>query len=94
MFVAGVSLTPSPTALPGSALLQQFVNGLAAWALVGTLLALVLGAALWAFGNQSQNYNHSSAGRRTVIGALVAAVLVGAAPALINFFFAAGRAVH
>ena len=35
MHLADVHLNPSPTALPGSAVLQQLANGLAAWALVG-----------------------------------------------------------
>ena len=94
MFESGVTLTPNAHALPGSALLQQLADGLAAWALIASLIALVVGAALWAWGNQSQNYQQSSAGRRTVTGALVAAVVIGAAPVLINFFFAAGRSVH
>jgi hypothetical protein len=33
------------------------------------------------------------AGRRAVVTALVAAVLIGAAPALINFFFNTGLSV-
>jgi uncharacterized protein HemX len=69
-------------------------NGLAGWALVAALIALVVGAALWAFGNQSQNMHQSIAGRRTVVTALGAAILIGAAPALINFFFHTGLAVH
>jgi len=47
MLFANVSLTPSTTALPGSAALQQIADGIAAWALIGALVALLLGAALW-----------------------------------------------
>ena len=43
MRFADVQLKPSPTALPGSAVLQQFANGLAAWALIGALIALLSG---------------------------------------------------
>ena len=92
--LANVTLTPSTTALPGSAALQQLTDGIAAWALIGALIALLLGAALWAVGSHSQNMHQSSQGRRAVVTSLVAAVLIGAAPALINFFFKTGLGVH
>jgi len=94
MMFAGVHLNPSVTSLPGGAALQQIANGIAWWALVGSLIALVIGAALWAIGSQSQNMHQSMAGRRAVITSLLAAVLIGAAPTLINFFFKTGLSVH
>ena len=94
MLFATVTLNPSTTALPGSAALQQLANGIAAWALVGALIALLLGAGLWAVGSHTQNMHQSAQGRRAVVASLVAAVLVGAAPALINFFFHTGLSVH
>jgi hypothetical protein len=42
----------------------------------------------------TQNMHQSAQGRRAVLTSLVAAVLIGAAPSLINFFFNAGLAVH
>lgn len=94
MLPANVQLSPNTTALPGSGALQNLANGLAGWALVASLIALVIGAAMWAFGSFSQNMHQSMAGRRTVIAAVGAAILIGAAPALINFFFSTGRTVH
>lgn len=94
MVLADVTLTPSTTALPGSAALQQIADGLASWALIGALVALLLGAALWAVGSHTQNLHQSMAGRRAVVTSLVAAVLIGAAPSLVNFFFHTGLAVH
>lgn len=94
MLIAGVSLTPSTSALPGGAALQQLANGIASWALIGALVALLIGAALWAVGSHTQNLHHSMAGRRAVLTSLVAAVLIGAAPSLINFFFNTGLAIH
>jgi hypothetical protein len=94
MLFANVTLTPSTTALPGSAALQQLANGVAAWALIGALVALLLGAALWAVGSHTQNMHQSSQGRRAVLTSLIAAVLIGAAPTLINFFFNTGLSVH
>lgn len=94
MMFANVTLTPSTTALPGSAALQQIANGIAAWALIGALIALLLGAGLWAVGSHTQNMHQSASGRRAVATSLVAAVLIGAAPSLINFFFNTGLSVH
>jgi cobalamin synthase len=94
MFAADVHLSPSITALPGSQVLQQLANGLAAWALVGSLIALVIGAVVWALGSHSQNMHQSMAGRRAVVTAVAAALLVGGAPAIINFFFHAGSLVR
>lgn len=94
MLIADVTLTPTATSLPGSEALQQIANGIAAWALIGALVALLVGAALWAIGSHTQNMHQSASGRRAVATSLLAAVLIGAAPTLINFFFHAGLSVH
>ena len=94
MQLLGVSLNPTLSDLPGASAIQQLANGLAAWALVGALVALVLGAGLWALGSHTQNMHQSAQGRRAVMTSLVAAVLIGAAPTLINFFFSTGLKVH
>lgn len=91
---AKVNLSPSITSLPGSAALQVLVNGIAAWALIGALVALVVGAGLWALGSHTQNMHQSASGRRAVATSLVAAILIGAAPELINFFFTTGLSVR
>jgi len=94
MLIAGVTLNPSTTDLPGGSVLQQLANGLGAWALIGSLIALLLGAVMWAIGSHTQNMHQSSAGRRAVVTSLAAAILIGAAPSLINFFFSTGLKVH
>jgi hypothetical protein len=78
---AGVTLNPDPAQLPGGGTLQQLVG-------------LVVGAAAWAIGAHSQNYHQALAGRRAVLVAGLAALLIGAAPTLINFFFGAGSGLH
>jgi MFS family permease len=91
---AGVTLNPDPGQLPGGGTLQQLVNGIGGWALILALVGLVIGAAAWALGAHSQNYHQSYAGRRAVLVAGLAALLIGAAPTLINFFFGAGTGLH
>jgi hypothetical protein len=94
MHLADVTMTPDPGNLPGGAVLQRLTDGLAGWALIGALIALLIGAAAWALGSHAQNYQQSFAGRKTVLVAGLAALLIGAAPAIINFFFHAGQGVH
>jgi MFS family permease len=94
VFLADVTLNPAPGNLPGGAVLQQLTNGIGGWALIGALVALVIGAAAWALGSHAQNYQQSFTGRKTVLIAGLAALLIGAAPAIINFFFHAGQGVH
>jgi hypothetical protein len=90
----GVALHPSLSALPGSGTLQSLVNGLGAWALVAALVGLVIGAAAWALGVHSQNYQQSMVGRRAVLVSAMAALLIGGAPDIINFFFGQGTSLH
>jgi Family of unknown function (DUF6112) len=90
----GVTLTPTLTSLPGGGTLQALVNGLGAWALIAALVGLVVGAAAWALGVHSQNYQQSMVGRRAVLVSGLAALLIGAAPHIINFFFGQGTNLH
>jgi hypothetical protein len=94
MQFANVKLNPTVSGLPGGGTLQALVNGFAGWALVAALAGLVLGAATWAFGSHSHNVHHAMAGRRAVLASGGAALLIGAAAPLINFFFHAGLTLH
>lgn len=89
-----VSLHPDSSKLPGATVLQTLVNGLAGWALLLALVGLVIGAATWAIGAHSQNYQQSYNGRRAVLVSALAALIVGAAPAVINFLFGSGTQIH
>lgn len=95
LVVAGiVSLNPSAKGLPGSSVLEHLAGGIGFWSLIAALVGLVLGAAAWALGSHTNNYQYSSSGRKAVIVSAVAALVIGAAPAVINFLFGAGRSVH
>ncbi|NNN21045.1 MAG: hypothetical protein HKL80_03470 [Acidimicrobiales bacterium] len=87
------SFNPSPSYLPGSTQLQNLTNGIGAWALILSLAALVVGAAAWALGAHSQNYQHTMVGRRTVLVSAGAALLIGAAPHIVDFFYSTGMQV-
>lgn len=89
-----VSLAPDAGALPGSNALQSLANGIAAWALIISLVGLVAGAAIWAIGSHSSNMSQTYTGKRTLIASAGAAVLIGAAPTFINFFFHLGQSAN
>lgn len=91
---AGISGQPDPNGLPGSSALQQLINGIAFWALLASLGGLLISAAVWALSAHSGNYHHATVGRRGTIVSAIAAFLVGAAPAIVNFFENLGKTVH
>jgi hypothetical protein len=91
---ANVTLTPDTSQLPGGSVLQQLMNGVGGWALALSLVGLVIGAAAWALGSHGQNYQQTFVGRRAVLISGLAALLIGAGPAIVNFFFQAGQGVH
>lgn len=97
MFVMGlikvVHSTPNASGLPGGQALQNLTDGFGAWALALALIGLFIGAAAWALGAHSQNYQQSYSGRRAVLVAGLAALIIGAGPSIINFFFTAGHGV-
>jgi MFS family permease len=83
---AAVSAHPDPHGLPGSNVLQQLVNGAEAWALAIALLGAFVGAALWAVASHTHNHHYAGRGRMAALISGAAALIVGAAPGLINFF--------
>ena len=92
--LVAVTMTPDPSQLPGGQVLQRLTDGLGGWALALSLVGLLVGAAAWALGAHSQNYQQSYSGRKAVLVSGFAALLIGAGPAIVNFFFAAGQGVH
>lgn len=84
--VLGVTATPNLTALPGSNVLQQLVNGAEAWALAIAVLGAFIGAALWAVASHTHNHQYAARGRMAALISAASALVVGAAPGLVNFF--------
>lgn len=92
--IAGVSTHPDPTGLPGGAALQDLLNGLVFVGLLSCAAAVVVGGATWFVGSQAGNFAAAIGGRRAVLAGMVGALVIGAAAAIVNFFFSAGSAVH
>jgi type IV secretory pathway VirB2 component (pilin) len=89
-----VSFSPGDTsALPGAPQLQALANGIGTFALIAAMIGVIVGAVMWAFGHYSQNYQQAINGRKGVMVSGLAAILIGAAPTLINFFLGFGQTV-
>lgn len=88
MFIlrAAVSASPDPSGLPGSNVLQQIVNGTEAWALTICLLGAFIGAALWAVASHTHSHQYAARGRMAALVSAASALVIGAAPGLVNFF--------
>jgi type IV secretory pathway VirB2 component (pilin) len=80
--------------LPGETVLNNLASGVGHWALLASVVGVIAGGVMWAFGHFSHNYQQSYSGRRGVIVSGVAALLIGGAQAIIAFFFTQGLAVR
>lgn len=92
--LADVSASPDPEGLPGSSVAERLVNGLYFYALLGCLAGLLISVITWVFASRSQNHHYATMGRQGTIIAFFGALIVGAAPALINFFQNLGSQVE
>ncbi len=86
-----VDLDPNPSKLPGGGVLESLTDGIAGFGLIFCLIGLVVGAALWGLGSTSSNYQQTFVGKRAFAVSAVAALLIGGAAAIINFFYGAGQ---
>ena len=85
-----VNVSPDPGAIPGSGPVQRIVNGLAFFALLIAVGAIVLGGAMWGAGNIANNTSTSVAGKRAILYSVVGMIVVGAASILVNWAFNLG----
>ncbi len=92
--LSNVSIVTGGGSLPGTPQLQTLIDGFGTWALMAALAGMLLGAATWALGHHSSNYQQAANGRKGLLVAGIAALVVGAAPALINFLFGLGGQVR
>lgn len=86
LILSTVSSHPNLKGLPGSNVLQQLVDGAQAWALALALLGAFVGAAIWAIASHTQNHHYAARGRMAALISGASALVVGAAPGLVNFF--------
>lgn len=86
-------VTPNTNGLPGIGAIKDIVGGLLTIGLVAAVAGVALASIAWAIGSHSSNPHIAGRGKTGVIVSLAAAMLIGAANTLVNFFNAAGAAV-
>ena len=83
-------VTANTTGLPGLVQLRSIVGGMLTFGLVACVAALVASAVTWGFGSNSGNPHLAGRGKTGVVVSAGAALLIGAANAIVAFFSAAG----
>jgi hypothetical protein len=78
------------TGLPGGSVAIQFLGGIIFYSLILTMVGVVLSAGLWAVGSFSNNYTQSVNGKRGFLICAAAALVIGGAFVLMQWFFTAG----
>ncbi len=90
---ADPGVTANATGLPGLAQLRTIVGALLTFGLVACVAALVISAVVWGFGSNSGNPHMSGRGKTGVLAAAGAALLIGAANAIVTFFSGVGSLI-
>jgi hypothetical protein len=93
--IAGVSImadvSPNSTGLPGISSLSNIVGALLTIGLIACVAGLVIAAIIWAIGTHSSNPYLAGRGKSGVLVAFVAAILIGGANVLVDFFVTTGK---
>ncbi len=84
--------TPSTTFI-GHEAATALIRGIMFYSLIFCLVGLVLSAGLWAVGSFSNNYTQSVNGKKGFLVCAGAALAIGAAQVIINYFFQLGGGV-
>ncbi len=91
----GININPAQGGnLPGDQVLTNLASGVGHWALLASIVGVIVGGVMWAFGHFSHNYQQSYSGRRGVVVSWLAALLIGASQQIVGFFFTQGTQVH
>lgn len=77
---------PNTTGLPGISTLQSIVGALLTVGIIACVGGLVVSAICWGVGGHQGNARLAEGGKRGILAAIAAGILVGGADALITFF--------
>ena len=81
---------PNSRGLPGLPQLKEIVGAMLTFGLVACVAALVASAVVWGFASNSGNPHLAGRGKTGVVVSAGAALLIGAANAIVTFFSNAG----
>lgn len=88
-----INISPNSNGLPGIGQLRTIVGATMTVGLILSVLALIVSAIVWALGANSSNPHMAGRGKVGVLIGLGAAIITGAAVALVNFFWNVGQTV-
>ena len=84
-------VSPNSSGLPGIGSLSNIVGALLTIGLIACVAGLVIAAIVWAIGTHSSNPYLAGRGKSGVLVAFVAAILIGGANVLVDFFVTTGK---
>ncbi|NEA37719.1 DUF6112 family protein [Streptomyces sp. SID11385] len=87
-------ITPNEGGLPGLTVLKKVMGSLNLFGIVAVVGALVVSAAVWAWGHHSGGHQAEATGKKGVLVSAGAALLLGAANGVVAFFSTLGTQVH
>ena len=88
-----IDIDPNGSGLPGIEQLRTIVGAVMTVGLILAVLALIVSAVVWAYGSNSSNPHLSGRGKTGLLISCGAAVICGAAVALVNFGCDVGQQV-
>jgi len=91
--IATPTVTAKNNELPGQSVAQNMVGGLMIYGLIFCIVGVVLSAGMWAIGAFSSNYTQSVNGKRGFLVCAGAALAIGAANFLVQWFAGRGEKV-
>ena len=89
-----IDVQPNTNGLPGLTALSHMVGALLTFGLVAAVAGVAISAMTWAIGSNSSNPHLAGRGKNGVLIAGAAALIIGAANTLVNFFNDAGASIH
>jgi hypothetical protein len=91
---ARVSVSPNSSGLPGTNQAEKVISGLMFWGLLACVTGVIIGGAVWALSSHGGNHHYAQRGKAGFLISGVAAAVIAAAPAVVNFFEGLGSGVH
>jgi len=83
-FLSDVSLNPNSDGMPGASFAQTLVNWIGQIALWGSLVSILIGAAIYGLSQHVGNTYGASKGRLLALAGTIGAGLTGLAPTVVN----------
>lgn len=92
-FAASPHITPNTTGLPGAGEAEKIVGALLTFGVIAAVAGVAVSAIMWALGSHSASPHITSRGKTGVLVSCIAALLIGGADILVNFFVSAGSSL-